>query len=571
MKEKIIIYQVFTRLFGNENVHPVPNGTLAENGSGKMEDFTDRALLAIRNLGVTHIWYTGLLAHATRTDYSKEGLTRNNPHVVKGIAGSPYAVQDYYDIDPDLAVSVRDRMAEFEALVDRTHAAGLRMIIDFVPNHVAREYRSLQRPLGTKDLGEGDDTSVHFSPQNNFYYIPKQPFCGTFDLGSGSDRYEEFPAKATGNDCFGAYPGPCDWYETVKLNYGVDYLHDREKYFDPIPDTWIRMRDILLFWAQKGIDGFRCDMVEMVPVEFWGWVIPQIKAVSPALIFIAEVYNPREYREYIYRGAFDYLYDKVGLYDLLRNITCGHTSTEHITKAWQSVDDIAPHMLNFLENHDEQRIASDFFAGDPFKGIPALVVSALMNTNPFMIYFGQELGERGMDHEGFSGVDGRTTIFDYWSLATIRAWMDHGRFWSRRLSSDQKRLRHLYQRILTACNREAAVREGAFFDLMYVNTEQPHFNSYKQYAFLRKYGNELLLIVANFDAYPADTEIRIPAHAFDVLDIAPSDTPIVFQELLSKECTTQRLLPDAFFHTRIGAYGAVVWKCRLLSKKTILK
>ena len=296
MNSKIIIYQVFTRLFGNTNNRCKANGTLQENGCGKFSDFTSKALHEIRSLGCTHIWYTGIIEHATQTDYTRYGIRKDNPHIVKGKAGSPYAIKDYYDVDPDLAENPQNRMKEFEALVTRTHEAGLKVIIDFVPNHVARQYHSDQKPSGTKDLGEDDNTEIHFSPENNFYYIPRQAFCGQFPLGEGVEKYHEYPAKATGNDCFGAYPGINDWYETVKLNYGIDYLNNRQTYFDPIPDTWIKMRDILLFWASKQIDGFRCDMAEMVPVAFWGWVIPQIKEKYPHIDFIAEVYNPYEYR-----------------------------------------------------------------------------------------------------------------------------------------------------------------------------------------------------------------------------------------------------------------------------------
>lgn len=390
--EKIIIYQVFTRLFGNRNPRCTSNGSLAENGCGKMNDFTPQALKEIRKLGATHIWYTGVLAHATQTDYTKYGIEKNHPAVVKGKAGSPYAIRDYYDVDPDLAVNVRKRMGEFEALVERTHAAGLKMIIDFVPNHVARQYHSTAKPEGIRDLGEDDDTSMDFSPNNNFYYLPGQKLAGDVNLyDEQAGSYEEMPAKATGNNRFDAYPTPNDWYETVKLNYGVDFFHNTGCHFSPAPDTWHKMKDILLFWAGKGIDGFRCDMAEMVPCEFWGWAIPQVKAQYPELIFIAEVYNPNEYRNYLYNGHFDYLYDKVGLYDTLRAVIGGYASATAITSCWQSVNDIQDHMLNFLENHDEQRIASDFFAGNATKALPALIVSACMNTNPMMIYFGQEL------------------------------------------------------------------------------------------------------------------------------------------------------------------------------------
>lgn len=337
------------------------NGDLRTNGCGKMDDFTKQALHAIKKMGATHIWYTGIIAHATQTDYTAYGIPKDHPAVVKGKAGSPYAIKDYYDVDPDLAVRPEKRMEEFAALVERTHESGLKMIIDFVPNHVARQYHSLAKPAGTKDLGENDDKTQAFSPNNNFYYIPGQALGGDLNLyDAEAGRYEEMPAKATGNNRFDATPNVNDWYETVKLNYGVDYIGNTGCHFDPIPDTWHKMKDILLFWAARGIDGFRCDMAEMVPCEFWGWAIPQVKAVYPNLIFIAEVYNPNEYRNYIFNGHFDYLYDKVGLYDALRAVTCGYASATSITSCWQSVNDIWSHMLNFLENHDEQRIASDF-------------------------------------------------------------------------------------------------------------------------------------------------------------------------------------------------------------------
>ena len=321
--EKLIIYQVFTRLFGNNNNHCINNGSITENGCGKMADFTAKALGEIKKLGATHIWYTGIIEHATQTDYRRYNIRPDHPAIVKGKAGSPYAIKDYYDVDPDLAKDVPERMREFENLVQRTHRSGLKVIIDFVPNHVARQYHSDMQPDGTSQLGANDDTDYAFSPYNNFYYIPQSELHGQFDMkGAAAEPYKEFPAKATGNNRFDAYPNINDWYETVKLNYGVDYQNGGTCHFNPIPDTWNKMLDILMFWAEKHIDGFRCDMAEMVPVEFWEWAIPQVKAKYPALLFIAEVYNPKEYGNYLFRGKFDYLYDKVGLYDTLRAIVC---------------------------------------------------------------------------------------------------------------------------------------------------------------------------------------------------------------------------------------------------------
>lgn len=557
---KIIIYQVFTRLFGNGNAHCVFNGDIATNSCGRMEDFTTKALHQIKRLGVTHIWYTGIIEHATQTDYRRYGIRPDHPAVVKGKAGSPYAIKDYYDVDPDLAKDIPGRMKEFEQLIQRSHRSGLKVIIDFVPNHVARQYYSDKQPDNIAQLGENDDTSKAFCSNNNFYYIPQSALQGQFDMqGSASEPYYEYPAKATGNNRFDAYPCINDWYETIKLNYGIDYLNGGITHFSPIPDTWYKMLDILLFWASKNIDGFRCDMAEMVPVEFWEWVIPKVKEKYPELIFIAEIYNPTEYKNYIYRGHFDYLYDKVGLYDTLRAIICHQESATAITRCWQNLSGIEKQMLNFLENHDEQRIASDFFAGNPRKAIPAFAVAACMNTNPIMIYFGQEFGERGMDTEGFSGRDGRTTIFDYWSVDTIRRWRNNGNFDGAMLTDSEKQLQETYRRILILCNEEPAISQGAFFDLMYVNIGGWRFNEHRQYAFLRKYKNDLLLIVANFDETPVGLAINLPPHAFHFLEIPQWDMHEAV-DLLTGATENISFVPYKATEVNVSGYGVKILK-----------
>ena len=515
--EKAIIYQIFTRLFGNTNTTRKHNGTLTDNGCGKLNAFTPAVLRRIKELGATHVWYTGVIRHATTTDYTRYGIPRQHPAVVKGNAGSPYAITDYYDIDPDLATNVDKRMNEFESLVKRTHKAGLKMIIDFVPNHVARQYKSIAKPEGIADFGENDNTGMQFSPQNNFYYCPEQSFAADIDLYHGEELpYEEFPAKATGNDCFGNRPGRNDWYETVKLNYGVDYCDAGgvSTHFSPTPDTWKKMLDILLFWAGKGVDAFRCDMAEMVPSAFWQWVTTEVRKKHHNVKFIGEVYNPGRYREYINAG-FDYLYDKVGMYDSVRDVVCGHRSATDITRQWQTNDDIADHMLYFLENHDEQRIASDFFAGNARKGIPALMTSALMRTNPFMLYAGQEYGERGMDEEGFSGRDGRTTIFDYWSVDSLI----HGYSSRRQLTKEEKSIEATYKKVLNIATNEKAVTEGKFFDLMYVNPTSADFNADRQYVFLRSNEDDLMIVLANFSDESSDCKVNIPQHAFNYLNL----------------------------------------------------
>ena len=552
--EKIIIYQVLPRLFGNTTENCVPNGTLKENGVGKFSDFTPERLKEIKGLGTTHIWYTGVIEHATATDYSAFGIKPDNKYVVKGLAGSPYAIKDYYDIDPDLADDVPSRMAEWEALIERTHEAGMKVIMDFVPNHVARQYASDAAPEGVVDLGGNDNNNCAFSPQNNFYYLPGQTFAPFFGIGEGDEHYNEFPAKVTGNDCFTSSPSINDWYETVKLNYGVDYTTGW-CHFNPIPDTWYKMRDILLFWAAKGVDAFRCDMAEMVPVEFWEWCIAQVQERYPNMIFIAEVYNPNQYYNYVKRGGFTYLYDKVGLYDTLKDVVNGH-HTGAITKWWQSIGDVKDNMLHFTENHDEQRSASKFFAGNPHRAFPLFALSSLIDGNPIMLYFGQELGEEATDAEGFSGADGRTTIFDYWSVPTIRQWMKKG---LRGLTAEQKEIRNKYKKVLNIAAKEKGIANGLFFDLMYVNGNNDAISTGRSYVFARFFKKDLYIVAVNFRSQDADLNINIPSHLFDYFEIAEGEYNC--KELISGNKEVRNVLQNEPFAVKLSSYETAIWKC----------
>lgn len=559
MSEKILIYQVLPRLFGNENTTNRPNGSISENGVGKFSDFNEKALAEINKMGFSHIWYTGVLEHATKTDYSKHGIPKDHPDVIKGNAGSPYAIKDYYDVCPDFADDIDKRVEEFEALVKRTHDAGMKVIIDFVPNHVARQYKSDKNPKGIKDFGADDCVDYAFSPNNNYYYLPNQRLEPTFLDVYKEGGYDEFPAKVTGNNVFSNQPSINDWYETVKLNYGVDYLAYGVKHFDPIPNTWLKMKEILLYWAKKGVDAFRCDMAEMVPVEFWGWVIPEVKKKYKKILFIAEVYNPNEYNNYVFNGKFDYLYDKVDLYDTVREVICGQKPTSDITFCWQKVEATQKQMLNFLENHDEQRIASDFFAGDANKAIPGLHILAWMNTNPLMIYFGQELGEKGMDEEGFSGLDGRTTIFDYRSVDSLVKWRNKGTFDGKKLSKEQKALRKKYIEALHLAKDESCIAKGGFYDLMYANYENDKFDSTRQFVFLRFLKNEFVLVVSNFSSIKSDITVNIPIEAFDFMKINPAKVKRA-KELLTNKDFDFKKSGLAALPLSVGANDSVVIK-----------
>nr|WP_319397816.1 alpha-amylase family glycosyl hydrolase [uncultured Carboxylicivirga sp.] len=510
---KAIIYQVLPRLFSNLNSNNNNNGNIQENGSGKFNAFDDEVLAYFKRLGISHMWYTGIIEHATATDYSSFSINKDNSQVVKGLAGSPYAIKDYYDVDPDLAEDVNNRMTEFEALVARTHNAGMKVLIDFVPNHLARHYYSDAKPEGVIDFGEDDDQSKKFDFNNNFYYLPDQKFVAPIN---SDDPWMEQPAKVTGNDCFSAEPSINDWYETVKLNYGVDVENDREKHFEPIPDTWLKMKDVLLYWCAKEVDGFRCDMAEMVPVEFWQWCIREVKEQYPKVVFVAEIYQPSLYPSYLIEGGFDCLYDKVGFYDSVIGVLKDEGGINSIQQSWQAIDKFSNNMLFFLENHDEQRLASDFIIKEGRKAWPAWVLTAAFSTNPVMIYNGQEIGEKGMDNEGFSGIDGRTTIFDYWAVDSLRRYYQSIKG-KALLTEDEQWLLQRYKKLNDLILNYLPLYEGGVYDLMWCNNNKGGIKEQKVYAWLRFYKHQWMLLIANLTGNEYNCRVVIPEHAFKMV------------------------------------------------------
>jgi glycosidase len=561
-----VVYQVFTRLFGNTNTTNKPWGTIEENGVGKFNDFTPKALSEIKALGVTHIWYTGVPHHNVITDYTAYGITNDDPDVVKGRAGSPYAVKDYYNVNPDLAVDVKNRLQEFEDLIKRTHEAGLKVIIDIVPNHVARNYQSLTNPEGTKDFGADDNTAVTYEVNNNFYYNPGESFKvpewkdGYRPLGGevhplADGKFEEVPAKWTGNGSRASQPDMYDWYETVKVNYGVDpdgnkdfdtlpdgyENEDYEAHFNfwkgkTVPDSWVKFKDIALYWTTKGVDGFRFDMAEMVPVEFWSYMNSHIKMANPDAFLLAEVYQPHLYRDYIKKGKMDYLYDKVQLYDTLKHVMQGHGSTYNIPPILDELSDIEHHMLHFLENHDEQRIASPDFAGDALKGKPALVVSAMLTTSPTMIYFAQELGEPGAEDLGY-GDPTRTSIFDYGAVPSLVRWVNNKEFDGGESTKEELELRDFYKRVLNFTIESSALM-GNYMDLQHFNQANTEWYNDKVLSFARWSKDEQLLIISNFnDTETYGFELQLPLELVDQLMLVPGEYKLVDQLYGSYETT----------------------------------
>jgi glycosidase len=536
--KKEVVYQVFTRLFGNKNTTNKPWGTIEENGVGKFNDFTETALQEIKDLGVTYVWYTGVPHHAVIRDYSAIGISNDDPEVVKGRAGSPYAVKDYYNVNPDLAVNPANRLQEFEALIARTHKAGLKVIIDIVPNHIARKYEGKSNPVGVKDFGADDDTTVEYKRDNNFYYIPNTRF-ETPDTDKPLNReknplidgkFEESPAKWTGNGSRMAKPDKNDWYETIKVNYGIrpdgskDFpelpagfdTKSYQEHFDfwkgkDVPDSWDKFKDIALYWTAKGVDGFRFDMAEMVPYEFWSYMNSAIKVNNPDAFLLAEVYNPKEYRNYIHLGKMDYLYDKVETYDKLKDIIQGKSLPDGLSDIQNGMADIEHHMLHFLDNHDEQRLASPEFAGTPQKGKPLMVVSTTISTSPTMVYFGQEVGEAGNENAGF-GTHSRTSIFDYIGVPNHQRWMNGGKFDGGQLTKDEKELRDFYKKLLNFSLNSSALM-GEYQEIQTVNRQTTQGYDPGIYAFTRWSDTQKLIVVTNFSwITTSNFELKIPSN-----------------------------------------------------------
>ena len=555
VQAKPVVYQVFTRLFGNTNSTNKPWGTIDENGVGKFSDFTPQALKSIKSLGTSHIWFTGVPHHALISDYTEYGIRGDDPDVVKGRAGSPYAVKDYYNVNPDLADDPAKRLEEFEALVARTHEAGMKVIIDIVPNHVARDYESLSAPEGVSDFGAHDDTSVEYARDNNFYYVVGEAFevpdGGAYKpLGGDSHplsdgKFDEFPAKWTGNGARAAQPDINDWYETVKVNYGVrpdgtydfptlpeGFSAEHAAFWEgkDVPDSWYKFRDIAHYWLDKGVDGFRYDMAEMVPVEFWSFLNSSIKQKAPNAFLLAEVYQPDKYRAYIQQGKMDYLYDKVGFYDTLKTIMQGSGAVSDLVAIHDEVRDIAPHMLHFLENHDEQRIASPDFAGDADKGKPALAVSALISRAPTLLYFGQDVGEDGSEETGF-GDPTRTTIFDYAGVPAHQRFMNNGKFDARQSTDKEKALHRFYKDIMNIAATNSAIT-GRYQSLHALNLSvEGSAYSEQQFAFLREKNGQGIIVLANFSEAPTGPiSLAVPASA-----IQASGNKLELKPLLSHD------------------------------------
>ena len=535
---KPVIYQLVVRYFGNTNLSNQNNGDFHTNGSGKFADITDTALRELRLLGATHLWLTGVLRQATLTDYAAIGLSADDPDVVKGIAGSFYAVRDYYDVCPDYAVDPAHRMEEFEALIERVHANGLQVIIDLVSNHVSRGYDSVIKPA--ENLGRDDDVTQFFSVQNNFFYLVSPPrqalrlskpsswnppgvvFDGRFAPEDGSLGH---PPKATGNNLTSPNPSANDWYETIKLNYGFNFV-SQEGSYTPRPRTWNSIDGILAYWQEKGVDGFRCDFAHYVPAEAWSFLIAQARARRPAFFF-AEAYpfagsgDPVQKQEDLIHAGFDAVYHYQS-YNALKGIYTSGNLDQYDAEMAGVSGSMRPHLVAYIENHDERRVASpivtgrgpgDSGFGSPDAGYQLAPLQLLGGNGPALVLNGQEVGEPGAGNEGFGGEDGRTTIFDYWAMPEFAKWVNGHAYDGALLSPSQKALRHFYGDLLGLCQHPSVAGDG-YWGLRYFNRPGLFADCPAGlYSFARFQSNsgEALLIVANLrPGGSIDGRVRIP-------------------------------------------------------------
>lgn len=563
-EKRPVIYQLLVRTFGNTQEARKINGTLLENGCGKFNDITDAALASIKELGFTHIWLTGVHEQASGTAYPSRPA--DDPNILKGIAGSPYAIKDYFDVCPDYAIQPENRMVEFKELLMRCSRHGLKVLIDFVANHVARSYRSDVNPEST--FGVGDKESVFFHRDNHFFYLTAGAQGGGPPLKlptthlpncDGSFLPEAKIGKVTGNNNISWSPSIHDWYETVKLNYGHDFTQGRDTSCLPaadapleeVPKTWRTMDEILSYWQTMGVAGFRCDMAHMVPMEFWKWAVKRSRERDSQVFFTAEAYNDDPAKltdghvlDELLHAGFDAVYDDP-IYDVLENLyerDCWANDLDPLTFTGKRFHQ----SLRYAENHDEVRLASpQKWGGLGMKvGMPVSAVLFAMGRGPVMLYHGQEVGEPAAGVEGFGGDDARTSIFDYGSMPEFAKWVNYGKFDGGGLSAEQKSLRHWYGKLIRACQSDAFT-QGEFYGLNDANKHNPAFgrlvgetvSGHWLYAFLRRdaRSGQAFLVVANLHGHQTlqGVKIRLPQDAQKFLHRANDESLSVTDRLAS--------------------------------------
>jgi glycosidase len=519
-------------------------------GRGKVTDISDEILKKLALFGIDYLWLTGVM-EAASSDVLDEDI-------IKGDAGSYYAIYDSWDVSPQIGT-----MNEFEDLVKRAHSHGLRILIDLVPNHTARDHRTDVLCKSKMDFGDQDRQDTFFDVNNNYYYVLNTVFTPPGMFGKGDRRYDrdifrdgvqyESPAKVTGNDVISSHPSISDWFETVKLNYGYNLLGSRG-YFDPIPRTWTQISDIAKYWLEKGVDGFRIDFAHAVPIEFWRYFAEKVRDVKGDAFLLAEAYEsdlsmklPGFTYQAMYEAGFDSIYNS-SLYWNFRNQATEpgnreffRTENTVIDRDW--VGESGAMFTHYMENHDEVRLASRHFAvglaSREQRAELGLAYTSFLSLLPghMLIHGGQELQEDAGVYGSFAGDNGRTSIFDFVYQPQVLAWL------RKDIKPHFLAFRDKYRRLL-------ALKSQSPFRLSHSNNVPTYRNlyatNYKKEqnrwvgAYVRFDGSDRYLVVINSDPFEGHeatihftSEWGEDSHGFlSELQIVNSDRRYIFEDTL---------------------------------------
>ncbi len=543
INSNVVIYELPVRTYLAKGAH--------EENTGKLSYLTIEVLKEIKELGVDYIWIAGILENANPKIV--------DPDVVKGDAGSFYAIYDNWDISSQVG-----NLDEFDALIERAHSIGLRVLIDFIPNHTARVHKTDVVCKEEIDFGKGENPNENFSLDNNFYYLgsnstfvpPKTSLPGVdgfFDMDIFMPGIQfESPARVTGNNVLSALPQYHDWYETVKLNYGLNLFSDG-KPFIGASKTWKQMLDVAIYWLNKGVDGFRVDVTHGVAVEFWYYFINEVRKVQPNAFFVAEAFEEDPIKstgfslEKLFDAGFDSVLNGPMYWNLRRQALLSQNMNSstyyHSPGSRKSILDNGYSFTHYMGNHDEVRLASSFFAPSlesrvdrAWLGLAYSIYAALLPGN-FLIHGGDEFQEEASLPGVFGGYDGRTSIFDFVYQPQTRTWLYEERpHWMINFREMYRRLFSLKKRI--PFNIKHSTSNPTFIDLMKIN-DSKNISKWVS-AYVRFFNNERYLVVMNADPHNShEVTIHFTSRRFtdslevlSALNIKNDETRYVFTEVM---------------------------------------
>jgi glycosidase len=337
----------------------------------------------------------------------------------KGSLGSYYSVRDYTAVNPEFG-----SLEDFRKLVDLVHAQGMYAIIDWVPNHTAWDH------VWTFEHPE--------------YYVKDED---------------------------GGFVSPFDWTDVIQLDYD-----NQEMRKDMIAS--------MKYWlTDTGIDGFRCDVAHMVPVDFWDQVRPALEAIKPVFL-LAE-----SDQYFLQENAFDATYGWP-FHHLMNDIASGRKTANAISYHFSKIDSLFPEgaiIMQFTSNHDENSwngTVRERLDG----GVKTFAVLAATVPGMPLIYSGQE-----------AGLDKRLQFFEKDPID----WKEHEMF-------------SFYRTLLSLKKRNTALWNGSSGGSL---TRITSTDNKSVYAFLREKGNDRVLVILNLTGQPVTVRLRGRKHAGSYTDV----------------------------------------------------